>query len=135
MSIEFADPGYNWAFVWWPLLALVLAVTAFILTSRSHYVRWDMGHWVPSILGPLMVTSIVMFPVFSWLVQGSDYNLRVDIQKASSLLESGFDHIVLSGDRFTAATEDGKYFEGVLVDLRPESGYAYRVLELTETGD
>lgn len=28
---------------------------------------------------------------------------------------------------------EGQYFRGVLVDLEPESGYAYQVLELTGT--
>ncbi len=35
------------------------------------------------------------------------------------------------GGRFTA-NDDGRYFQGVLVDLEPESGYAYKIFELKE---
>lgn len=133
MIIEFADPGYNWGFLWWPLLAVAVTVTAFILTSRTREVDWDMGHWIPSLLGPIAIVSILMVPVSAGGVQHSDYSIRVSIQKAIALANQGFDSIYLDGDRFTAATEDGQYFRGVLVDLRPESGYAYQVLELTGT--
>lgn len=133
MIIEFADPGYNWGFVWWPLVAVVVTVTAFIFASRTREVNWDMGHWVPSLLGPIAIVSIVMTPVFAWGVQHTDYSIRVGIQKAIALADQGFESIYLDGNSFTAATEDGQYFRGVLVDLRPESGYAYQVLELTGT--
>lgn len=135
MIIEFADPGYNWAFLWWPLLAFALCVTAFILTSRTRYVDWDMSHWVPSLLGPLMIVSAVFVPLSAVAIHSSDYAVRVGIQKALAISEQGYSNVNLSGDRFTASTEDGKYFSGVLIDLHPESGYAYQVLELTETGD
>lgn len=133
MIIEFADPGYNWGFVWWPLVAVAVTVTAFILASRTREVNWDMGHWVPSLLGPIAIVSIVMVPVFAGGVQHTDYSIRVGIQKAIALAGQGFESIYLDGNSFTAATEDGKYFSGVLVDLRLESGYAYQVLELTRT--
>lgn len=47
----------------------------------------------------------------------------------------GFTEVDVVGDRFTAATEDGQYFRGVLVDMYPDTGYAYQVLELTELGE
>lgn len=133
MIIEFSDPGYNWAFVWWPLAGLVLVVTAFVLTSRTRYVDWDMDHWLPSILGPLMVVSVFAVPIVAWGAHSADYSIRVSIRAGLALSDSGFSNVVLSGDRFTAATEDGEYFSGILVDLKPESGYAYQVLEITDT--
>lgn len=129
MSIEFADPGYNWGFLWWPLLAVAVTVTAFILASRTREVDWDMGHWIPSLLGPIAIVAMFGVPVFAGGVQHSDYAIRVSIQKGIALADRGFESIYLDGDSFTAATEDGQYFRGVLVDLEPESGYAYQVLE------
>jgi hypothetical protein len=112
MTIEFADPGYNFGLMWCGIGLTLLGIVLF---------------WLPFFF---FAAPMIFFP---WA--GGDYSTRVAVEKGVQLADAGFDNVSLIGDRFTAATEDGQYFEGVLVDLRPESGYAYRVLELTETGD
>lgn len=124
MTIEFADPGYNWAFVWWPVGILLVFVGLMIALYPV------MGDAV----APLAILPILVL-VFGPVVGAMPYDTEVTNRTQIALISKGFSNVEVVNDRFTAATEDGKYFEGVLVDLRPESGYAYRVLELTETGD
>lgn len=128
MIIEFADPGYNFGYMWWTiglcLLGIVLFFLPFFLTDDERKI----AAW-PMVGLTIVLVSGTTLPI----IGGHDYDRRVLTEKARSLDEMGFKEGQLSGDRFTAATEDGKYFSGVLVDLRPESGYAYQVLELTGT--
>lgn len=128
MIIEFADPGYNWAFVWWAIGLFVLGVSLcflpFLITDDPRKIAlWPMVGMIV-----FMVAPLILLPI-----SGTDYEKRVIIEKIVALKELGFEQGHLEGDRFTAATEDGQYFRGVLVDLEPESGYAYQVLELTGT--
>lgn len=128
MIIEFADPGYNFGYMWWAiglgLLGIVLLFLPFFLTDDEGKI----AAWPAVGLSVVLVSGTVL-PI----IGGQDYEREVLMEKATSLDELGFKEGHLSGDRFTAATEDGQYFRGVLVDLRPESGYAYQVLELTGT--
>lgn len=130
MIIEFADPGYNFGYMWSGIALTLLGIIIFwipffIFKTEKEIAGWPMFGFLLTFVAPM-----VFFP---W--GGGDYSTRVAVEKAVQLADAGFDNIEISGDRFTASTEDGKYFSGVLVDLRPESGYAYQVLELTETGD
>lgn len=130
MTIEFADPGYNFGLMWWgiglTLLGIVLFwLPFFIFKTESEIGAWPMSGFVLTFIAPVVF--------FSWA--GGDYSDRVATEKSEQVISLGFDNVRLVGDRFTAATEDGQYFEGVLVDLRPQSGYAYEVLELNRTGD
>lgn len=122
MIIEFADPGYNWT-------AIVIGVVI-VLASIGLMIA----------LYPVLdnaVAPITIFPmmaiVFAPIVGSIDYSRQVDSKIETRLIQSGFSNIDLSGDRFTAATEDGQFFSGILVDLEPDSGYAYQVLEITPT--
>lgn len=130
MTIEFADPGYNWAFVWWAIGLFVLGVFLFFLPflitdDPRKIAMWPMVGMILVITAPGLVLAS----------SSGDYNVRVGFEKLDGLENLGFSDVEVSGDRFTAATEDGQYFRGVLVDLRPDEGYAYEVLELNRTGD
>lgn len=125
MIIEFADPGYNWLWVWVPVAFLVVTIVAMILL----YPLWD------DAVAPLAIPAALALMLCPTLGAVTVYGGQVSDLTKDQLTLRGFSNIELSGDRFTAATEDGQYFRGALVDLRPESGYAYQVLELTELGD
>jgi len=124
MIIEFADPGYNFLFLWLsiglPLLGVGLFLLPFFLTENEKL--WPL----PGLL--VFVCSVTVLPVLG----GSDYTNRVHLEKTGQIEKMGFSNVELSGNRFTAATEDGEYFRGALVDLGPDEGYAYQVVELTE---
>lgn len=122
MTIEFADPGYNFLFVWVPLIILVLGIAATIVVWR----------FIDDAAAPIVIIPILIM-IFGPVIGTGEYSGSVRFHSERNLEELGFSDVHLSGDRFTAATEDGKYFSGVLVDLRPESGYAYQVLELKGT--
>lgn len=128
MIIEFADPGYNFGYMGWAIGLGVLGIALFLLPFFLTHDERKIAAWpAPGLIIFLVVPSLLGF------LSGWDYDGRVHQEKTSSLRGLGYGSIELSGDRFTAATEDGKYFSGVLIDLRPESGYAYQVLELTGT--
>lgn len=133
MTIEFADPGYNWAFVWWPLGVLIGVILLLIFVGYA--VDWDDDNIALDLMGVFLGISLVAMLTVPTLTGMTFYGSDVTRKQISGLSQLGFSNVEVADDRFTAATEDGKYFEGVLVDLRPESGYAYRVLELTETGE
>lgn len=128
MIIEFADPGYNFGYMWWAiglgLLGIALFLLPFFLTDDERKI----AAWPVVGLSVVLISGITL-PT----IGGYDYDRQVLTEKVKSLKGLGLKEGNLSGDRFTAATEDGQYFRGVLVDLRPESGYAYQVLELTGT--
>lgn len=124
MIIEFADPGYNFLPIWIGVCVVLLSIALMIalypaLDDAVAYIS----------LFPLL--TIVFAPIIGSLIYGH----AVTDSTTESLKQAGFSNIEVVGDRFTASTEDGKYFSGVLIDLDPESGYAYQVLELTKTGD
>ncbi|QDK01367.1 hypothetical protein SEA_WATERT_98 [Microbacterium phage WaterT] len=127
MIIEFADPGYNFLFLWLsiglPLLGASLFFLPFFLTENEKL--WPL----PGLL--LLISSPIVMPT----IGVADYDTRVYFEKMEQIESLGFSNVELSGGRFTAATEDGEYFSGILVDLRPDSGYAYQVLELDQMGD
>lgn len=128
MIIEFADPGYNFLFLWLsiglPVLGIALFLLPFSITKDETKIRiWPVfGLFI-------FLTSAITFPN----VGAADYDTRVYFEKMEQIESLGFSNVELSGDRLTAATEDGQYFRGVLVDLGPDEGYAYQVLELTGT--
>lgn len=128
MTIEFADPGYNWAFVWWAIGLFVLGVFLFFLPFFLTEDEKKIAMWPVFGLILFITAPGIMLPL-----SGNDYDERVIIEKIGALKELGFSDVEISGDRFTAATEDGQYFRGVLVDLEPDEGYAYQVLELKGT--
>ncbi|QDK01497.1 hypothetical protein SEA_LEEROYJENKINS_102 [Microbacterium phage LeeroyJenkins] len=125
MIIEFADPGYNFLFLWLsiglPVLGIALFLLPFFLTGNEK--MWPL----PGLL------IFIMAAIFLPTVGAADYDTRVYFEKMEQIESLGFSNVELSGDRLTAATEDGQYFRGVLVDLGPDEGYAYQVLELTGT--
>lgn len=121
MIIEFADPGYNWLWVWVPVAFLVVTIIAMIIL----YPLWD------DAVAPLAIPAVLALMLCPTLGAVTVYGGQVTSLTKDQLTLQGFSDIELSGDRFTAATEDGQYFRGILVDLEPESGYAYQVLELT----
>lgn len=128
MTIEFADPGYNFGLMWWGIGLIVLGIVLFFLPfflweEARKIAAWPMFGFVITLAAPM-----IFFP---WAA--TDYSIRVAFEKTGQLKSEGYSNIYLSGDRFTAATEDGEYFSGILVDLKPESGYAYQVLEITDT--
>jgi hypothetical protein len=123
MIIEFADPGYNWLWVWLPVAFSAVTIVAMILL----YPLWD------DMVAPLAFPAGLALILCPTLGAGTVYGVQVSDLIEDQLTLQGFSDVQLVGDRFTAATEDGKYFSGVLVDLDPESGYAYQVLELTGT--
>lgn len=128
MIIEFADPGYDWAFVF---ISLGIFLIGFFLFILPFWVTDDPNKVA---MWPMVGLLIVMCgPALTLGLSAGDYNVRVTLEKAKAIKELGFEQGRLEGDRFTAATEDGQYFRGVLVDLEPESGYAYQVLELIGT--
>ena len=122
MIIEFADPGYDWGFFWWPLGVLVLAIGLAVFLA-------SIDRDIPAPVLGIPIAAMLMVPT---LFGVSSYGTRVGFEKMEQIESLGFSNVELSGDRFTAATEDGEYFRGVLVDLEPDEGYAYQVLELTE---
>lgn len=122
MIIEFADPGYNWLPIW---VGLAIVIVSISLMIALYPVLEDAV--APISMFPIM--AIVLAPIWGSMVYGGAVS---DATKAE-LIDLGFSDVQIDGDRFTAATEDGQYFRGVLVDLEPESGYAYQVLELTGT--
>lgn len=133
MIIEFADPGYNWGFLWWPVGVMIVCLAIFIWAGIVF--DWDEGDPTIGITAVLFILSVVVAVFVPILFGSTDYEFRVTNSQRTELQELGFSDVDVSGDRFTAATEDGEYFRGVLVDLKPESGYAYQVLELNQTGD
>ena len=122
MIIEFADPGYNWLPIWIAAGIVLLAIGIMIALYPV------LGDAVASI-SIIPILAIVFSPVLGAMLYGN----AVTESTTASLKEIGFSSVGVVNDRFTASTEDGKYFSGVLVDLHPESGYAYQVLELTGT--
>lgn len=122
MIIEFADPGYNWIPIW-------IGMAVVLLTIATMIMLYPVLEDAVAPISMFAIPAIVISPIFGFMVY--DWAVR-DTTKAE-LIDLGFSDVQIDGDRFTAATEDGKYFRGVLVDLEPESGYAYQVLELTGT--
>lgn len=131
MIIEFADPGYNWGFLWWPVGVMIVCLAIFIWAGIVF--DWDEEDPTIGITGVLFILSVVVAVFVPILFGSTDYEFRVTNSQRTELQELGFSDVDVSGDRFTAATEDGEYFRGVLVDLEPDEGYAYQVLELTGT--
>lgn len=125
MIIEFADPGLNGALLFVPLAAFIIGLSMFILPFRltEREGLWPLPGFLISIAAGVLALTL----------SPSDYSNQVDFETIEQLKSEGFSNIDLSGDRFTAATPDGEYFSGILVDLRPNSGYAYQVLEITDT--
>lgn len=129
MTIEFADPGYNWAFVWWPLGVLALAIVVMVCLTLLN-----LDEIAETLSGPILGIPVAAMLCFPTLFGIMFYGAEVDSLKRDELTSAGFSNVALyGGDRFTAATEDGQYFRGVLVDLEPDEGYAYQVLELNGT--
>lgn len=129
MIIEFADPGFNWAFVWWPLGILLAGLILFFLPFAVVPVR-RFEEWMP---GPGFIIVALGFFLLVALVPTEatvGYGSRVDEATVTALEAEGFASVSLDGDRFTADL-DGAFFSGALIDLEPESGYAYAVTELT----
>lgn len=133
MIIEFADPGYNWGFLWWPVVVMAVCLTIFIAAGVAF--DWGETHPGVALTGALFTLSVVVALTVPSLIGTTDYGFKVTNSQRTELQELGFSDVDVSGNRFTAATEDGQYSRGVLVDLRPDEGYAYQVLELTGTGD
>lgn len=131
MTIEFADPGYNWAFVWIPLGVFCLFLIGFVVLGIL--MDWDETDPFLAVAGTLMFISLLATVLVPTLFGVTEYSNKVRNMQIQELTRQGFTEAWLTGDRFTASTEDGQYFRGVLVDLQPESGYAYEVLELTGT--
>lgn len=129
MTIEFADPGFNWAFVWWPVAITVILIVAFIIASRYEWK--DDG-----IVSDILITPIILSVIASILTPCAfgnvDYVNQVREATERAIADAGFSNVEVVEDRFTAATSDGEYFSGALVDLRPDSGYAYRIVELED---
>ncbi|USH44549.1 membrane protein [Microbacterium phage Cassita] len=128
MIIEFADPGYNFLFLWLSIGLPVLGIALFLLPFFITTDETKIGIW-PVFGLVICITSAIALPN----VGAADYDTRVYFEKMEQIESLGFSNVELSGGRFTAATEDGEYFRGVLVDLEPDEGYAYQVLELTGT--
>lgn len=130
MIIEFADPGYNFGYMWWAIglgvLGVALSLLPFFLTDDPRKISaWPLVGLILFVVGPSLLAGISV----------EDYQERVELEKETRIQELGISSIELIGDRITGSTEDGKYFSGVLVDLHPDSGYDYQVVELTELGD
>lgn len=128
MTIEFADPGYNFGFIGFAILAFVVGIVLFLLPFWVTDDANKIGMWPTA--------GLIVFMAAPALILGSstgDYSTRVAFEKIEQLESKGYSNIELSGDRFTAAALDGEYFSGILVDLRPDSGYSYQVLEITDT--
>lgn len=122
MIIEFADPGYNWLPIW---IGLAVVLVTIGLMIALYPVLEDA-------VAPISMFAILAI-VFAPVLGSMSYGGAVSDATKAELIDQGFSNVQIVGDRFTAATEDGQYFRGVLVDLEPESGYAYQVLELTGT--
>ena len=122
MIIEFAAPGYNWLPIW-------IGVGVVLLTIGLMIALYPALDDAVAPISTFAILAIVFAPIFGYMTYEGSVSDLIKLE----LREQGFSDVELSGDRFTAATEDGKYFSGVLVDLRPASGYAYQVLELTGT--
>jgi hypothetical protein len=130
MTIEFADPGFNFLFVYIPLFITVFFIALFIMAGS--WTKWD-GENVPlNIVGALMGLSIIATAFVPPIAGPPDYSNRVIDLTEIALAGRGFTNVEVTDDRFTAATSDGEYFSGALVDLRPDSGYAYRIVELED---
>lgn len=131
MIIEFTDPGYNWAFLWWPLGVFIALMGVFVFLGIA--LEWDETDPVLGITGSLMLVSVFAAVFIPVAIGTTDYGFKVRDSQTRELTAQGFTDVSASSDRFTAATEDGQYFRGVLVDLKPDEGYAYQVLEITGT--
>jgi len=123
MTIEFADPGFNWAFVWWPLAILAVGIAITV---------WLVNIDFPELTGLSLGLPIAVMLFVPTLAGITEYGSRVDDATEISITDEGFKNVEVSGDRFTAATSDGEYFSGYLIDLEPETGYAYRIVELED---
>lgn len=129
MVIEFADPGIDWTPMWWSLGVLGVGILLFVLAFAVPEKYFQ--DWMPSpgavigLLGLVLTISALIAQPYNY----TEYDIPKDT--VTALEQVGYESVTLNGDRFTA-NDDGKFFSGVLVDLRPETGYAYQVLELTE---
>lgn len=127
MIIEFADPGIDWTPLWLSFgafgVGLVLFFLAFAIPDK-HF-----RDWMPSPGGVIGLIGFC-FVITSLIAQPMTY-IQYEVPEATvtALEQAGYKSVTLTGDRFTA-NNNGEFFSGVLVDMHPESGYAYRVLEL-----
>lgn len=123
--IQFADPGLDyWA--WWPLLL----VAALALVG----IVWGCVIEEEFLAGPSFVVLTPALLLF-FVLPHAVYDSGIRSLKAESINDLGYTDLNWeSGDRFTA-NDDGEFFSGLLLDLAPQEGYAYRIVNLNNEGD
>lgn len=123
--IEFADPGLDyWA--WWPLLlAALLALVGLV---------WGIVVEEELLAGPSFMALAPLLLLFFALPHGF-YDSGIRSLKSEAITELGYTDLNWeSGDRFTA-NDNGEFFSGLLLDLAPQEGYAYRIVNLNNEGE
>lgn len=118
--IEFADSGMNFSILW--LAAPLLVIGVFLLLTD---IFWDAD---TAVFGGLSVAAAVVAIGF---IPALVYDRDVTVAQVAALEDHGFTDVTLTEDRFTA-NDNGEFFSGLLVDLAPEEGYAYRIVNLND---
>lgn len=129
--IEFADPGYNWAFVWWPAAVLVVGLILFLAPFFivKPLVRDDSMAPMPGfIIGAIGLISLTILP-------GQDYEARVNDAIVTGVEDLGYENVMINRDNkhVSAKAEDGSYFAGAAVLISDEDGkFTYKLLDLSD---
>ena len=133
--IEFADPGYNWAFVWWPAAVLAVGVALFLapffLTKPP--VREDSMAPMPGfIIGVVGLTALILS---TSAYAPRDYDSRIDAALVTGIEDLGYENVMLDkhNKHVSAKAEDGSYFAGAAVLISDDGGkFTYKLLDLSE---
>jgi hypothetical protein len=135
MTIQFADPGFDFTMMWWGVgitAAVILAALICLAISRGD--EWTGWFYAGQVL---YYVSFFVAAFGCGLLGGfggaQQYDARVEVLKERALEDIGFEHANVDDYNNFTASLDGEYFQGELWRIEPRDGvYTYKIMEKVE---
>lgn len=134
MTIQFADPGFDFTVLWWGVgitAAVLLAGLVCFAISRGD--SWSGWFYAGQVLCAMAVAGVLIGGVIGGFGGSMTYDKKTEALKEQALEDVGFEHADVDTDNNFIASLDGEYFQGELWRIEPRDGvYTYKIVEKVE---
>lgn len=135
MTIQFADPGFDFTVLWWGVgitVAVLLAGLVCFAISRGD--EWSGWFYAGQVLCALsFFAAAVGCGLISGMIGSMTYDKKTEALKEQALEDVGFEHVDVDNYNNFTASLDGEYFQGELWRIEPRDGvYTYKIVEKVE---